>query len=144
MKSPRSLILAALGCGVCFNVLAASEAPNSAAAARLLRGEYLVEKIGLCADCHSPRNQRGEFIRESYLGGAPLPFAPTVPMPAWGATAPAIAGLPSMDDAQAVTFLTTGIRPDGSLPRPPMPAFRFSEEDARAVVAYLRAMAPKK
>ncbi|MBI5424207.1 MAG: c-type cytochrome [Opitutae bacterium] len=34
----------------------------------------------------------------------------------------------------------TGVKPDGSMPRPPMPQFRLSEEDARAVVAYLRAL----
>lgn len=142
MKSPRYLLAVLCG-GLFANVLAASEAKSSADAALIARGDYLIEKIGLCADCHSPRNQRGEFIREAYLGGAPLGFAPTVPMPVWAPTAPPIAGLPTMTDAQAVKFLMTGERPDGSQPRPPMPAFRYNEEDARAAVAYLRSLAKK-
>jgi hypothetical protein len=105
----------------------------------LTRGRYLVERIGLCADCHSPRNAKGEFVREAWLKGAPLPFQPAVPMP-WSGVAPAIAGLPSMDTAQAVIFLQTGKRPDGSSPLPPMPEFRFNAADASAVVAYLKSL----
>lgn len=132
------LTLAALSVAGTLNASAAEDA------ALLARGEYIVEKVGLCADCHSPRNERGEFIREAYLGGAALPFAPTVPMPVWAPAAPPIAGLPSMTKAQAVTFLTTGRKPDGTEARPPMPAFRFNEGDARAVVAYLQSFAAKK
>lgn len=107
----------------------------------LKRGEYLVNNIGLCADCHSPRNEKGEYIREQWLKGATLPFAPTVPMPAWAAAGPQIAGLPTMTEREAVHFLMTGKRPDGSMPRPPMPEFRLNEEDAKAVAAYLKSLA---
>jgi hypothetical protein len=48
-----------------------------------------------------------------------------------------------MTDAQALTFLTTGKKPDGTTPRPPMPDYRFNDEDARAVLAYLRAQGKK-
>jgi mono/diheme cytochrome c family protein len=102
------------------------------------RGRYLVENVGLCADCHSPRNERGQFIAGKEYSGSPLAFAPTVPMPAWGAVAPSIAGLPTLSEADAVTFLQTGVRPDGSRPRPPMPEFRFSADDAAAVAAFLK------
>lgn len=114
------------------------------AAPVLARGEYLVEKVGMCADCHSTRNERGEIIRATHLGGAALPFAPTVPMPVWAPVAPPIAGLPSMTTEQAIVFLTSGKRPDGSVPRPPMPEFRFSEEDARAITEYLKSFAAKR
>lgn len=109
-------------------------------AALVDRGEYLVKSIGLCADCHAPRNERGEFVKAQWLMGAPLPFAPTVPMPAWANVAPTIAGLPTMTEAQAATFLQTGVRPDGTRPRPPMPEFRLSEADARAMAAYLKSL----
>lgn len=105
----------------------------------LTRGRYLVEHVGLCADCHSPRNEKGEFVRDQWLKGAALPFQPMVPMP-WSPAAPPLAGLPSMNEQQAIVFLTTGKRPDGSVPRPPMPEFRFSAEDAAAVVAYLKSL----
>ncbi|WP_415909415.1 c-type cytochrome [Oleiharenicola sp. Vm1] len=104
------------------------------------RGRYLVENVAGCGDCHSPRDPRGQIPAGQHLMGTPLPFAPTVPMPAWAAQAPQIAGLPGYTDAQAVTLFTQGTKPDGSMPRPPMPQFRFTAEDARAVVAYLRSL----
>lgn len=138
MKTNPSLLL-------CAAALLAAPAASSVRAAEpqtdplLARGEYLVRNIGLCADCHTPHNERGELVESLWLHGSALPFAPTVPMP-WAPAAPLIAGLPSMTDEQAATFLQTGVRPDGSHPRPPMPAFRFSEGDARAVVAYLKSL----
>lgn len=118
-------------------------AADAGDATLLKRGEYLVERVGLCADCHSPRDERGEFVRSLHLRGSTLGFAPTVPMPVWAPTAPPIAGLPTMTVEQSVAFLQNGRRPDGSLVRPPMPGFRFEEEDARAIVAYLKSLAPK-
>jgi len=115
-------------------------APIPERAELVARGRYLADNVAGCADCHSPRNERGEFIKGQWLMGAPLAFAPTVPMPAWAAVAPPIAGLPAMTEAQAIAFLQTGIRPDGSRPRPPMPEFRFNEADATAVVAYLKSL----
>ncbi|MCX6953561.1 MAG: c-type cytochrome [Verrucomicrobia bacterium] len=136
-------VLAVIGGTTVVSVLATAGSAAPSAPPLLKRGEYLVEKVGMCADCHSPRNQRGEFIREAYLGGTTLPFSPTVPMPAWAPASSPIAGLPTMTDDQAVVFLTTGKRPDGSASRPPMPEFRFSEDDARAVTAYLRSLGKK-
>ncbi len=147
MKTKTRTTLAALG-AFWLTVAAASAAPADAApaldAARrqdplLVRGRYLVEQVGLCADCHSPRNEKGEFVRELWLKGAPLPFQPTVPMP-WSPAAPPLAGLPTMNLEQAVVFLRTGKRPDGTEPRPPMPQFRFSADDAIAVAAYLKSL----
>ena len=105
------------------------------------RGRYLVEHVSLCADCHSPRNEKGEFVRTLWQKGAPLGFQPAMPMP-WAPAAPMIAGLPTMTEAQGVVFFQTGKRPDGSAPLPPMPEYRFSAEDASAVVAYLKSLAP--
>jgi mono/diheme cytochrome c family protein len=137
----KTLLLASAGAvaGAAF-LSAAAPAPATDA---LKRGAYLVERVGLCADCHTPRNERGEFVAGAHLAGAPISFAPTVPMPAWAPVAPPLAGLPTMTDAQALTFLTTGKKPDGTAPRPPMPDYRFSDDDARAVLAYLRAAGKK-
>src|SRR5436190_5188705 len=63
-----------------FAVSAQAEPPSEAAPVvtvaqksdpRVSRGRYLVEHVGLCADCHSPRNEKGEFVRELWLKGAP-------------------------------------------------------------------------
>jgi mono/diheme cytochrome c family protein len=135
-------VLTVIGGATVFTVLATANSAAPAPSPLVKRGEYLVTKVGLCIDCHSPRNERGEFVAGAHLAGAPIGFAPTVPMP-WAPAAPPLAGLPTMNDAQAFTFLTTGVKPDGSRPRPPMPEYRFNDEDARAVVAYLRAVGTK-
>ena len=115
--------------------------PNAHHRADAVRGRYLVERVGLCQDCHSPRNERGEFVAERWLTGSPLPFAPTIPMP-WAQASKPIAGLPGLDDEQALTFLTTGVLPGGRTPLPPMPPYRFAHDDALDVIAYLRQPIP--
>jgi mono/diheme cytochrome c family protein len=117
---------------------AATPAASRADAATIERGRYLVEGVGMCIDCHSPRLQTGEYDRSRWLMGAPLPFAPTVPMPAWAPAAPSIAGLENYTDEEAVKLLMTGMTPLDSALRPPMPEYRMNAEDAAAVVAYLR------
>lgn len=121
-----------------------SAVPAQPTAALLARGHYLVNRTGLCTDCHSPRNEKGEHIPSQHLMGAPIPFAPTVPMP-WVSAAPRLAGLPAgFSEEQLVHFLMTGERPDGrGQPLPPMPPFRFDREDATAIATYLRSLPAK-
>lgn len=109
-------------------------------AAQVERGRYLVDSAGLCADCHTPRNERGQFVKEKWLQGSPLPFKPLVEIPNWMGAAPPIAGLDGWTDAEAVKFLTTGKTPDGGVANPPMPEYRFSRQDATAIVAYLKSL----
>src|SRR5215831_4986026 len=70
----------------------------------IARGKYLVDQVGMCADCHSPRDEKGEFIKEKYLKGTVLFFKPIVPMPIWADKSPNIAGLPGWEDAAAIKF----------------------------------------
>ena len=114
--------------------------PTSKARSVLARGKYIVEGVGMCADCHSPRNEKGEYVKERWLQGAAITFKPTVPMPFWAEAAPPLAGLPGWTDAQLVTLLTTGKDQKGKPPEPPMPEYRMSKEDAAAVAAYLRSL----
>ena len=107
------------------------------------RGSYLVNQVGMCNDCHSPRGERGEFLPRKLLTGSVLGFAPTVPMPVWAPAAPAIAGLEGFTTEQAVHFFMTGERPSGTPARPPMPEYRLNQEDAQAVVAYLKSLPQK-
>ncbi|MBY0564020.1 MAG: c-type cytochrome [Hyphomonadaceae bacterium] len=105
------------------------------------RGEYLVTAIGGCNDCHTPMTPTGPDMTQS-LHGAELMFAPTIEMP-WAPYAPTLAGGPAgYTEEQFVAFLQTGVRPDGSQARPPMPQFRVNEDDARAMVAYINALPP--
>lgn len=107
------------------------------------RGRYLVHDVALCIDCHSPRDEKGQFLEGKHLTGAALGFAATVPMP-WAPAAPAIAGLENFTADQAVKFLMTGERPSNVPVLPPMPAYRMNQADAEAVVAYLKSLPPQK
>jgi mono/diheme cytochrome c family protein len=108
------------------------------------RGKYLVEDIGLCGDCHTPRDEKGEPVKDQRLKGATLDFKPITPMPVWADKAPAIAGLPGWEDGAAIKFLMTGIAYNQLPRRPPMPQYRFNVQDAQAIVAYLKSLAPGK
>ena len=123
---------------VSASVAAGEPAPRSKTT--VARGKYLVEQVAMCIDCHSPRNERGEFIRERWLQGAPLDFKNTVPMPKWAEAAPPLAGIPGWTEAQLVTLLTTGKDQKGELPDPPMPQYRMTRDDATAVAAYLASL----
>ena len=143
MKTRHAQYLFAFVLGVLLAVSFARGQPPAPASVQdpvLVRGRYLVERVGMCADCHSPRDQKGQFIPGPELAGSALGFAPTVPMP-WSPAAPPIAGLPSMTEAQAIAFFQNGKRPNGTTPLPPMPAFRFDAADATAVTAYLKSLA---
>jgi len=124
---------------VSLSLIAASAAAEKS---KVERGRYIVQGISTCGDCHTPSNEKGEPLPGKELKGAPLMFKPTVPVPNWADKAPNIAGLPGWEDAAAVKFFMTGIAYNNLPPRPPMPTFRMNKEDAEAVVAYLRSLAP--
>ena len=108
--------------------------------AQIKHGQYLVERVGMCGDCHTPRNEKGELVMNSWLLGNVLEFKPMHPMP-FAPVAPPIAGLPTYaTDELAVRFLETGTNAAGKMALPPMPQYRLDHEDAVSVVAYLRSL----
>jgi hypothetical protein len=150
MKPIPVILIAAAVATASVYVLAAAVANHgpkdtrklaSAKADLVERGEYLVHRVGMCIDCHSPRNEQGEFIATKHLTGSSLPFAPTVSMP-WMPVAPGIAGLPpGFTEEETVRFLMTGERPNGRpAALPPMPPYRFNRADAEAITAYLQSL----
>jgi mono/diheme cytochrome c family protein len=128
-------------------VVAGTAAPPAGAgkgqAAQIVRGEYLVKAIGQCGDCHTPVNDKGEFVMDKWLQGKKLEFAPLGPMPVWADTSPNIAGLEGWDQTKAVEFFVTGLAPNGQPARPPMPQYHMNRADAEAVVAYLKSLNSK-
>jgi len=105
------------------------------------QGKYIVEDLAMCVECHTPRDESGNLIRDEYLNGAPVPVkAPPYPQINWAVKAPAIAGLIGYTNDQGVRLLTSGVTRDGRVPNPPMPPFRMSVRDAEAVVAYLKSL----
>jgi cytochrome c553 len=109
--------------------------------ALVARGDYLVNGVVLCGDCHTPRLETMAPDETRKLQGADI--GESGPPEIFARYAPPLAGGPAnYSEEQFVAFLQTGVRPDGSHPRPPMPPYRLNEDDARAVAAYINSLPP--
>ena len=140
----RTLVTKAAAVLLLVPALAGQSWKSKTAAASVAHGKYLVENVGMCGDCHTPRNEKGEPVKEQWLAGALLSFKPTVPIPVWAEKSPGIAGLPGWEKDAAIRFLMTGTAYNGLPSRPPMPQYRFNQPDAEALVAYLKSLGPPK
>lgn len=119
-------------------------------AALVQRGRYLVDNVAACGDCHTPRLPSGAPDMTRYLAGTPC-FADAVP---GNAEQGCIAsrnlthhetGLKNRSDKEIKDMLLTGVRPDGKALLPIMPYYvlaNMTEQDANAIVAYLRTVPP--
>jgi mono/diheme cytochrome c family protein len=123
---------------------AAVSASTAAAETLYQRGKYLVETIAACGNCHTPVGPKGPIMARAFSGGPPLPgkgfkaFATNI-------TPDKETGIGKWTDAQIIRAIREGVRPDGSIVRPPMPIElyrRMSDRDVKAIVAYLRRVKP--
>jgi mono/diheme cytochrome c family protein len=142
----RSTICGAALCTAGWNLStqAADKAKADArpnAAALIKRGDYLVNEVARCGDCHTPRNNRGQLDNTRALQGAAIWFTPKVKPKEWEGKAPDItmSGKPGKwSEEKMIKYLSTGGK--GEKPEAPMPAYHLSQDDARAVTAYLRSL----
>lgn len=114
--------------------------PGPPTKAEIERGRYLVEDVAKCPECHTPRKPNGELDSAAWLRGAPIWIKPVTAIPNWADQAPALAGLPSLTEAQAEKVLEDGTGPNGEDLRPPMQIYHMAPADARAIVAYLKSL----
>ena len=125
-------------------LLAIGAVPAPGQEAAVARGKYLVEEVAKCQDCHTPKNAKGEPDAAKWMKGGPLGFQPAQPVPGWHAGAPDLTSTSRIwarwGDSGFVKFLTTGLNPRGHAADPPMPAYKLTEEDAGAVMAYLKSL----
>ncbi len=124
---------------------ATSTSTQAARAMRVARGDYLATTMG-CKDCHTPGYFYGASDRTRELSGSELGWSGP-----WGTSYPSNltpdiqTGLGSWSDADIVRAIRTGIRPDRTVLRPPMPWPNFAvltDDDVNAIVAYLRTLKP--
>lgn len=104
------------------------------------RGRYLVEDVGMCQECHTPRDASGELDKSRWLQGAPIWIVPVHRMTNWAMRAPALAGFQGFTDEQGYQILEKGIGPNGLPIQPPMHIYHMNHADAQAVIAYLRSL----
>jgi mono/diheme cytochrome c family protein len=128
-------------------LVVAMAASFAAAAAEpdIARGQYLLNGIVACGNCHSPRGPDGNVPAGQEMAGGMV-----IETPAFRAVAPNITpdkdtGIGNWTDAQIIAAIRDGKRPDGTLIGPPMPIGFYrnmSDNDVRAIVAALRAVRP--
>jgi mono/diheme cytochrome c family protein len=120
----------------------APQQATSSGASAASRGQYIVEDVAMCGQCHTPRLSNGQPDRSRWLAGAPVPYQPSQPTANWPTVAPRIAGQTPTSSEGMIILLTTGIWTDGKPLRDPMPKFHMTKADAEAVVAYLKSLTP--
>jgi mono/diheme cytochrome c family protein len=105
------------------------------------RGAYLVEALGHCGECHTPRNFLGGPKRGRVLAGGKGPDAKRV-----SNLTPT--RLKKLSDAELKDFLQTGMTADGDVAAEAMgevvrnTTSQLTAEDLTAVIAYLRSLPP--
>ncbi|MEA2941836.1 MAG: nicotinate dehydrogenase subunit, partial [Bradyrhizobium sp.] len=114
----------------------ATFAPNAAQSAIWNRGAYLVEGLGHCGACHSPRNALGAEKADAYLAGG---FAEGWEAPAL--TSLSLAPIPWSED-ELFAYLRTGeSRFHGVAAGPMAPVVKelaaLPDDDLRAMAVYL-------
>ena len=114
--------------------------PQAATTGGIARGEYLANRVAMCVQCHSARDASGAITDSTKFRGGAIPFKSPWPASEWAYQAPTLAGLPGFTDEQIVEILTLGRATGRQTPRSPMPPFRMSPEDAKAIAAYLRSL----
>jgi mono/diheme cytochrome c family protein len=111
----------------------------------LERGTYLVKTIGGCGNCHTPKGPGGVPVADKEMAGGfkfdERPFTAY----ASNITPDPETGIGKWTDQQIIDAIRVGKRPDGSVIGPPMPIALYrelAEDDAKAMVAYLRSLKP--
>jgi len=109
------------------------------------RGAYLVETLGACGNCHTPRDAENRPIEGLELAGGR-----EIDVEAGHAVGPNITperdtGIGGWSLWQIVHALRNGKRPDGTIIGPPMPTLFYrglSDRDAEAIAVYLKSLKP--
>lgn len=131
----RAALALAIGCAAI---------PGTAAAQALLeRGRYLVETIGACGNCHTPKGPDGPLPGKALAGNWVVEDIPPFRAVASNITPDKATGIGAWTDAQIARAIREGIRPDGSVIGPPMPIGLYrglADDDLAAMVAYLRSV----
>ena len=125
--------------------LAAALAAAGAAAAEtpLERGTYLVNRVGACGNCHTPRQQGVPDLSKKFSGGFQTFDEPWFTVKGANITPDKETGIGGWSDDALKKALLTGVRPNGITVATvmPYPFYRMMiPSDVDAIVAYLRSL----
>jgi mono/diheme cytochrome c family protein len=109
------------------------------------RGAYLVEALGHCGECHTPRDSVGGFKRQLHLSGTKDgPGGETMP----NITPDKKTGIGKWPDSDLKDLFSLGMLPDGDFVGGGMAEFvthtssKWTKEDTASIIVYLRSLAP--
>jgi mono/diheme cytochrome c family protein len=138
MIRPFAIGLIALVCA-----LATARAQDGSS---LARGQYLVDTVMTCHNCHTPRGPSGLMMDKALSGG--LRFdEPPFDVTASNITSDSETGIGSWSVDDIKHLMTTGVRPNGTPVANVMPTgfYRIlTADDLNAIAAYLHTVAPVK
>jgi mono/diheme cytochrome c family protein len=115
--------------------------PDAARSAEWNRSAYLVNGLGHCAECHSPRNFLGGIVASQRFAGGPNPegegWVPNITQN----------GLRSWSEKDVASFLATGELPDGdsaggSMVRVIKNISQLGDNDRAAMAVYIKSLPP--
>ena len=111
---------------------------TDAATPQVERGRYLVEAMGHCAECHTPRDVTGGLDRKAWLTGAPNPTGQ-------GRIPGITPGQLDWSESDIAYYLESGFTPDydsagGDMAQVVANLARIPAEDRAAIAAYLKAL----
>jgi mono/diheme cytochrome c family protein len=115
--------------------------PDPARSAVANRGSYLVNALGHCGECHTPRNLFGAQKKSRHLAGAKLGADVT-------ATNLTPTRLKKFTDGYIGEVLQTGLTPEGDILSEAMgevvqnTTSKLSRQDLDAIISYLRTLPP--
>jgi mono/diheme cytochrome c family protein len=108
------------------------------------RGDYLVNTIMTCGNCHTPKGPPAAIAGKDFSGGLSWD-EPPFKVTASNITQDKDTGIGAWSDADIEKVLRTGIRPNGTPIAMVMPTNFYeiiSVRDMKAIVAYLRTIKP--
>jgi mono/diheme cytochrome c family protein len=117
--------------------------PDPSKSAEWNRGAYLVEGLGHCGECHTPRNGIGGLMGSKRLAGATV-----AGWQAGNLTPDRVAGIGAWRDDELLRFLSTGAAPGRAHALGPMAEVvatgtqHLTPADLRSMIVYLRAVPP--
>ena len=131
---------------IAFVALAALTGFANAQSDLVKRGDYLVNGVLTCGNCHTPKGPTGDIMDKAFSGGLSWdepPFKVTAP----NITQDKETGIGNWSDADVKKLMRTGLRPNGVHIAMVMPTGFYhvmTDRDLDAVVAYLRSIKPIK
>lgn len=117
----------------------------SADDALVKRGEYLMNGPVACGNCHNARAADFSFIPGMEFAGGFKIVDPAFEAYAANITPDVETGIGSWTDAEIITAIREGKSREGRIIFPPMPVPSYnhmSDDDVKAIVAYLRTVKP--